>query len=76
MWRIIIKHKHYKIIKGDYTNMNANAILSDDMTLDEKLAAIDAAMAAAVANAQQTSSGGSVSAPLDPADLTMCLGCQ
>ena len=56
--------------------MNANAILSDEMTLDEKLAAIDAAMAAAVTNAQQTSSNGSVSAPLDPADLTMCLGCQ
>lgn len=55
--------------------MNANAILSDEMTLDEKLAAIDAAMAAAVTNAQQTSSN-SVSAPLDPADLTMCLGCQ
>jgi hypothetical protein len=55
--------------------MNANAILSDEMSLDEKLAAIDAAMASAVANAQ-TSSNGSIAAPLDPADLTMCLGCQ
>lgn len=55
--------------------MNANAILSDEMTLDEKLAAIDAAMASAVTNAQQTTNG-SVAAPLDPADLTMCLGCQ
>jgi len=55
--------------------MNANAILSDEMSLDEKLAAIDAAMASAVTNAQQTSSTG-FSAPLDPADLTMCLGCQ
>ena len=57
------------------TNMNANAILSDEMSLDEKLAAIDAAMANAVANAQQTSSQ-SLVAPLDPADLTMGLGCQ
>ena len=56
--------------------MNANAIISDEMSLDEKLAAIDAAMASAVVNAQQTSSNGSVVAPLDPADLTMCLGCQ
>jgi len=74
MWRIIIKHKHYKIRNGENINMNANAILSEEMTLDEKLAAIDAAMAAAVTNAQQTS--GTVNAPLDPADLTMCLGCQ
>ena len=57
--------------------MQANTIISDDMTLDEKLAAIDAAMANAVASAQQqASAGGSVSAPVDPADLTMCLGCQ
>lgn len=56
--------------------MNASAIISDEMSLDEKLAAIDAAMATAVANAQQTSSTGSLAAPLDPADLTMCLGCQ
>lgn len=56
--------------------MNANAIISDEMSLDEKLAAIDAAMAAAVVNAQQTSSTGTNAAPIDPADLTMCLGCQ
>ena len=54
--------------------MNANAIISDEMSLDEKLAAIDAAMANEVANAQQTISN--VAAPLDPADLTMCIGCQ
>ena len=47
------------------------------MSLDEKLAAIDAMMATAVANAQQTNdTTGKVVAPLDPADLTMCLGCQ
>ena len=57
--------------------MNANAIISEEMTLDEKLAAIDAAMATAVANAQEVgTSTGNVAAPLDPADLTMCLGCQ
>lgn len=57
--------------------MNANTIISDDMTLDEKLAAIDAAMATALENAQQQSSVlGVASAPVDPADLTMCLGCQ
>ncbi len=57
--------------------MNASTIISEEMSLDEKLAAIDAAMAAAVVNAQQTdSTNGKVVAPLDPADLTMCLGCQ
>lgn len=54
-----------------------NAIITEDMTLDEKLAAIEAAMEAAVVNAQQTSaSNGTPVAPIDPADLTMCLGCQ
>ena len=57
--------------------MNATNILSDDMTLDEKLAAIDLAMknAQAVANDQAKASG-QVVAPLDPAMLTMCDGCQ
>lgn len=56
--------------------MNASTIISEEMSLDEKLAAIDAAMASAVADAQQKTSTGSMAAPLDPADLTMCLGCQ
>lgn len=56
-------------------SVNANTIISEEMSLDEKLAAIDAMMASAVANAQSTSAPG-VIAPLDPADLTMCLGCQ
>ena len=47
-------------------------IINDAMTLDEKLAAIDAALATAVASVNGTI----VSAPVDPADLTMCLGCQ
>lgn len=55
--------------------MQASAILNDDMTLEEKLAAIDAAMQNAQTQAQ-SSDDGSISAPLDPADLTMCLGCQ
>jgi hypothetical protein len=77
MWRIILKHKHYKIRNRGHTNMsvNANTIISEEMSLDQKLAAIDAMMASAVANAQSTSSTG-ISAPLDPADLTMCVGCQ
>lgn len=56
--------------------MNASAIINDEMTLEEKLAAIDQAMASAMNQAQENQSGSSVSAPLDPADLTMCLGCQ
>ena len=57
--------------------MNASTIINDEMTLEEKLAAIDAAMAnaQAVANDQAVANG-SVAAPLDPADLTMCEGCQ
>lgn len=56
--------------------MNSNTILTEDMTLDEKLAAIDAAMAQATTQAQQNTSSGQIAAPQDPADLTMCLGCQ
>ena len=50
----------------------AAPLLSDDMTLDEKLAAIDAVLAVAqpVVNEQ------GVEVPADPADLTMCIGCQ
>ena len=57
--------------------MNASTILDDTMSLDEKLAAIDAAMAAAQSQANDdASSRGMFAAPLDPADLTMCDGCQ
>lgn len=57
--------------------MNASQIISDDMTLEEKLAAIDQAMASAVTNAQAVAAAnGTQYAPLDPADLTMCEGCQ
>lgn len=53
--------------------MNANTIIDDNMSLEEKLAAIDAAMANAQAVAAKANPG---AAPLDPADLTMCEGCQ
>ena len=57
--------------------MNANNIINDDMTLEEKLAAIDAAMANAQAQAsEEAAANGHAVAPLDPADLTMCEGCQ
>ena len=57
--------------------MNSNVIISDDMTLDQKLAAIDAAMANAVAQAQEDASSRGVGfVQPDPADLTMCEGCQ
>lgn len=57
--------------------MNASQIISDDMTLEEKLSAIDAALKAAqqVADDQAKASGGVV-APLDPASLTICDGCE
>jgi hypothetical protein len=58
--------------------MNASTIINDTMSLDEKLAAIDAAMAAAQqqANEEAQTNGFSAAAPLDPADLTMCESCQ
>ena len=57
--------------------MNASTIINDDMTLEEKLAAIDQAMKNAqdMAN-DEAAKNGTVAAPLDPADLTMCEGCQ
>ena len=56
--------------------MNANTIISEEMSLDEKLAAIDAAMANAMAVAQEKTNTKGFSVQTDPADLTMCLGCQ
>jgi hypothetical protein len=57
--------------------MNAASIISNNMTLEEKLTAIDQAMAEmqAMAN-EETASRGLSAAPLDPAELTMCEGCQ
>ena len=58
--------------------MNASTLINDTMTLDEKLAAIDAAMANAQQQAQDEAAANGISnfAPLDPADLTMCDSCQ
>ena len=58
--------------------MNASTIINDTMSLEEKLAAIDAAMAAAQQQATEDAQaqGFTMAAPLDPADLTMCEGCQ
>lgn len=57
--------------------MNASTIINDTMTLDEKLAAIDAAMANAQSMANDDAAArGVMAAPLDPADLTMCDSCQ
>ncbi|MCA0228296.1 hypothetical protein LCH21_02470 [Patescibacteria group bacterium] len=57
--------------------MNASAILNDEMTLEEKLAAIDLAMKEVQATADaEARSRGVATAPIDPADLTMCEGCQ
>jgi hypothetical protein len=57
--------------------MNATTIINDEMTLEEKLAAIDAAMANAQAQANEdAASQGFSAAPIDPADLTMCDSCQ
>lgn len=57
--------------------MNANAIINDDMTLEEKLNAIDAALKKAQEVAEeQAKKNGSISAPVDPASLTICDGCE
>lgn len=53
--------------------MDATAIITDDMTLEEKLAAIDAAMAEKQAVHRRENP---TAPPLDPADLTQCEGCQ
>ena len=57
--------------------MNANAIINDDMTLEEKLSAIDSALKKAQEVAEeQAKSNGTVAAPVDPASLTICDGCE
>ena len=57
--------------------MNAGQIVTDDMSLEEKLSAIDAAMQAAQAVAdEQAKKSGGIAAPLDPASLTVCDGCE
>jgi len=55
---------------------NANSIINDDMTLEEKLSAIDLAMANAQAQANDNRANGVNDAPVDPQDFLMCDGCQ
>lgn len=56
---------------------NANMIINDEMTLEEKLAAIDLAMKNAQEQANEEAAGrGDVAAPIDPQDFLMCEGCQ
>ena len=57
--------------------MNASQIINDEMTLEEKLQAISDAMEQAHSTANEAAARrGEVAAPIDPADLTMCEGCQ
>lgn len=57
--------------------MNANAIINDEMSLEEKLAAIDLAMQNAQEQAnEEAAKNGQTAAPLDPAMLTICDGCE
>ena len=55
--------------------MNANNVITDDMTLDEKLAAIDAAMKTEAVEFNKKN-GRAPDAPVNPADLTVCDGCE
>ena len=55
--------------------MNANEIIDESMSLEEKLAAIDAAMERG-AEEYNRKAGRPLDAPVDPADLTTCEGCQ
>ena len=50
-----------------------NQLNDNDLTLEEKLAAIDTAMQTAQVNHQKANPG---AAPLDPAELTQCESCQ
>ena len=55
--------------------MNANNVINDDMSLDDKLAAIDAAMQVAQTD-YNIKNGRPLDAPVNPADLTTCDSCQ
>ncbi len=55
--------------------MNADAIISDTMTLEEKLSAIDQAMKIAQSEFNKVN-GREVDAPVDPSLLTICDGCE
>lgn len=50
-------------------------VITDDMSLEDKLKAIDDAMKQAQTDFNKKN-GRQPGAPVDPADLTMCEGCQ
>lgn len=57
--------------------MNASQIITDEMTLEEKLSAIEQAMQNAQAQANEDAAARGVSAaPVDPSLLTICDGCE
>lgn len=55
--------------------MNASTIINDNMSLEEKLAAIDKAV---IENQKEFNikNGRPSDAPVDPSDALMCEGCQ
>lgn len=55
----------------------ATPIINDDMTLQEKLDAIDAAMKAAQEQAnEEAANRGTFAAPVNPQDFLICDGCE
>lgn len=57
--------------------MDASQIITEDMTLEEKLSAIEKAMQNAQTQAnEEAKRSGSIATIIDPADLTICDGCQ
>lgn len=57
--------------------MNAANLLTDDMSLEDKLKAIDSLLNDPKAKEDfNKRTGRSPDAPVDPADLTQCEGCQ
>ncbi len=56
--------------------VKASEIINESMTLEEKLRAIDEAMAQAQADANNSSSDRVGDTPIDPQDFLMCEGCQ
>ncbi len=69
-----------KAIADDVTiadTMSLKDKLATDIPLEEKLAAIEAAMASAMEQAQENAqANGGIVVPVDPADQFMCVGCQ
>lgn len=57
--------------------MNASQIITDDMSLEDKLSAIEAAMQNAQAQAdEEAKARGTTAVPIDPSVLTICDGCE